>query len=350
MKNKVVLRLLLIAAIVFLTLTGLFVFTDMPNKNNNGFSRNLLGSKLSVWKETDFVEPLNKIWSISGNYIYMSGETPKTILMLKKDLSSKDTIGIKMTAPEDKLVPYSINVDTPYLYLHMNNLKSVIHGKYPDQKLNMTELKTQVFTKSVQVSAASILIRTFDRFGKKQVFQKINTISGEVVKKADIVSGQGDDLGMASDGALHYEKSTGIISYVEYFRNRFYLIDTNLNVKVFGKTIDTVASIDVRKKMVDEGGGKGKIIPGKARVKVNKDSFMDSQYLYVVSALRADNENRSDFNAYSVIDRYRLADGKYSSSFYVDKIKEKPFKSAMVSGDTLFTLYSGKMVLYRLPK
>ncbi|WP_316789660.1 hypothetical protein [Pedobacter frigoris] len=350
MKNKVILRLLLIAVFVFLVLTGLFVFTDMPNKNNNGFLRNLLGSKLSVLKETDVVEPLNKIWSISGNYIYLSGETPKTILMLKKDLSSKDTIGINLTAPEDKLVPYSICVDTPFLYIHMNNLKSVIWGKFPNHKLSMTELKSQVFTKSVQVSPASIVIRTFDRFGKKQIFQKISTVSGEVIKEADIVNGQGDDLGMASDGALHYEKSTRTISYVEYFRNRFYLIDTNLNVKVFGKTIDTVSSIDVKKQTIDEGGGKGKIIPGKARVKVNKDSFMDGAYLYIVSALRADNENRSDFNAYSVIDRYRLADGKYSSSFYVDKVKEKPFKSAMVSGDTLFTLYSGKMVLYKLPK
>jgi hypothetical protein len=350
MKNKVILRLLLITAIVFLTLTGLFVFTDMPNKNNNGFSRNLLGPKLSVLKETAIVEPLNKIWSLSGKYIYLSGETPKSILMLKNDLSSKDTIGINLTAPEDKLIPYSICVDTPFLYLHMNNLKSVIHGKYPDQKLNMTELKTQVFTKSVQVSPASLIVRTFDRFGKKQVFQKISAVSGEVIKEADIVPGQGEDLGMASDGAVHYEKSTGVISYVEYFRNRFYLIDTNLNVKVFGETIDTVSSIDVKKQMVDEGGGKGKIIPGKARVKVNKDSFMDGTYLYVVSALRADNESRSDFNRYSVIDRYRLADGKYSKSFYVDKVKEKPFKSAIVSGDTLFTLYSGKMVLYQLPK
>jgi hypothetical protein len=350
MNNKVILRLLLIIVFVLLILTGLFVFTDMPNKNNNGFSRNLLGAKLSVLKETDFVEPLNKIWSLSGNNIYLSGETPKTILMLKKDLSSKDTISINFTAPEDKLVPYSICVDTPYLYVHMNNLKSVVYGKFPDQKLNMTELKTHVFTKSVQVSPASLVIRTFDRLSKKQVFQKISTVSGEVLIEADIVAGQGEDLGMASDGAMHYEKSTSTISYVEYFRNRFYLIDTNLNVKVFSKTIDTVTSIDVRKKMVDDGGGRGKIIPGKARVKVNKDSFMDGQYLYVVSALRADNESRGDFNRYSVIDRYRLADGKYSSSFYVDKIKEKPFKSAMLSGDTLFTLYSGKMVLYRLPK
>ncbi|ACU03134.1 hypothetical protein [Pedobacter heparinus] len=350
MKNKVILRLLLITTLVLLILACLYVFTDMPNKHNNGFSRNMLTSDLKVLKETDFVEPLNKIWSVSGNQIYLTGETPKSILMISKDLLKKDTIGINLTAPEDKLVPYTICVDTPFLYVHMNNLKSVIHGKYPDQKLNKRELKTQVFTKSVQVSPASMVIRTFDRFGKKQVFQKISTISGEVVKEADIVPGQGEDLGMASDGAMHYEKSTGTISYVEYFRNRFYLIDTNLNVKVSGKTIDTVAFIDVKKQMVDEGGGKSKIIPGKARVKVNKDSFMDGAYLYVVSAFRADNESRGDFNRYSVIDRYRLADGKYGSSFYVDKVKEKPFKSAIVSGDTLFTLYNGKMVLYKLPK
>lgn len=350
MKNNVILRLLLISFLVFLILTGLYVFTDMPNKHNNGFSRNMLDAELKELKVTDFTEPLNKIWSVSSKYIYITGETPKSILMMSKNLLKKDTISINLTAPEDKLVPYSICVDTPNLYLHMNNLKAIIHGKFPDQPLTMTKLKTQIFTKSAQVSASSLIVRTFDRFGKKQVFQKISIVSGEVIKEADIIGEQAEDLGMASDGALHYEKSTGIISYVEYFRNRFYLIDTNLNVKLIGKTIDTVASIDVKKQMIDEGGGKGKIIPGKARIKVNKDSFMDEQYLYVVSALRADNESRGNFNRYSVIDRYRLADGKYVNSFYVDKIKEKPFKSAMISGDTLYTLYNGKMVLYKLPK
>lgn len=119
MKNKVILRLLLITTLVLLILACLYVFTDMPNKHNNGFSRNMLTSDLKVLKETDFVEPLNKIWSVSGNQIYLTGETPKSILMISKDLLKKDTIGINLTAPEDKLVPYTICVDTPFLYVHM---------------------------------------------------------------------------------------------------------------------------------------------------------------------------------------------------------------------------------------
>ncbi|MNL41028.1 hypothetical protein D3C87_1634160 [compost metagenome] len=123
-----------------------------------------------------------------------------------------------------------------------------------------------------------------------------------------------------------------------------------MNVKVAGKTIDTVSSIDVKKQTTSEGSGKSKIAPGKARMKVNKDSFMDARYLYVVSALRADNESRGNFNRHSVIDRYQLTDGKYCDSFYINKIEEKPFKSVIVSGDTLFTLYNNKMVFYKLPK
>lgn len=350
MKNKVIFRLLLISAMVLLILTGLYVNTDMPNKHNNGFERNIIDTELKLLKEKDFVEPLNKIWAISGNQIYLTGETPKSILMVSKDLLKKDTIGINLTAPEDKLVPYSICVDTPNLYLHMNNLKSVIYGKFPDQPLHRTEIKGSVFTKSVQVSHTSFIIRVFDALGKKQVFRKISSLSGEIINEADIIDGQHEDLGMASDGVLHYDKKATLLSYVEYFRNRFYLIDTNLNVKVAGKTIDTVSFIDVKKQMVDEGEGKGKIIPGKARVKVNKESFINGQYLYVASALRADNENRGDFNRHSVIDRYRLADGKYNGSFYLDKYKEKPYKSILANNDTLYVLYNGKMALHKLPK
>ncbi|WP_285058427.1 hypothetical protein [Pedobacter ginsengisoli] len=322
----------------------------MPNKHNNGFTRHIIASELKLLKEKDFVEPLSKIWSISGNQIYLTGETPKSILMVSKDLLKKDTIGINLTAPEDKLVPFAITIDTPNLYLHMNNLKAVIHGRFPDQALSRTEIKGSVFTKSVQVSPASLIIRVFDASGKKQVFRKISTVRGEVIKEADIIEGQHDDLGMASDGVLHYDKKAGLLSYVEYFRNRFYLIDTNLSVKLAGKTIDTISFINVKKQVLDEGEGKGKIIPGKARVKVNKESFINGQYLYVVSALRADNESRSDFNRHSVIDRYRLSDGKYKDSFYLDKYKEKPYKSVLASNDTLYVLYNAKMVLYKLQK
>lgn len=348
--KKVIFRLLLISTFDLLTLTGLYISTDMPNKHNNGFERKMLDTELKLLNEKDFVESLNKIWSLSGNQIYLTGETPKSILMVSKDLLKKDTIGINLTAPEDKLVPFAISVDTPNLCLHMNNLKTVIHGKFPDQTLSRTELKGSVFTKSVQVSIASLIIRVFDASAKKQVFRKISTVSDEVIKEADVVAGQQDDIGMGTDGVLHYDKATATVSYVEYFRNRFYLLDTNLNVKVSGKTIDTVSTIDVKKQLVDEGGGKSKISPGKARVKVNKESFINGEYLYVVSALRGDNESRSDFNRHSVIDRYSLADGKYSNSFYLDKYKEKPYKSVLASNDTLYVLYNGKMVLYQLPE
>ncbi|WP_341843582.1 hypothetical protein [Chitinophaga caseinilytica] len=327
----------------------LMSITPLPNAANNGFSRNLLSSSsLHEITSYEFVEPLNKIVGISDDKIFLAGDSPTGLLAIDKKSGKTDTIVIRMNIPPDKMVPYCLEIDSNKLYLHLNNLQVVVSGSFSDDGIKVCSLNTQVFTKSVQISPEQLVIRTFNKDFSEQIFEKISSITGEKSKEKvveELMDGQG---GMSTDGMLKFEKKSGRLFYVEAFRNRFYCMDTGLNLLYKHRTIDTISTNAVGVATEDSGDSTLKLIPGMARKNVNRDILLDEKYLYIVSNLRADNQSHSLFNNSVSLDRYQIVDGSYNGSIIINKIRNKAFKSSKIYKDELYALYDGKIVVYDL--
>lgn len=351
MKRKIIIRLSAIVLAIGLVLGILMATTIMPNQLNNGFDRVWSSNnEAKLIMEMRLDDKMAKIVGVSSNTIYLVGDNPRAVLMLNKDLVNKDTLFINYEVPINKLIPYTMAIDSPMIYLHINNMSSVISGRFPKENLTVSNLQVGLFTRSLQLTSNSVLIRSFGEDLTKQVFKKVDVLNKRTVVENDFINDRDNSGGMTSDGMLIRNTDSTRFWYVEYFRNKVYCIDSNLQVVYNSNTIDTFSTISINLKEQKVSDTSQKLVPSIARKTVNKDCFIDSKKLYILSALRGDNQEIRDFNRFSNIDTYDLTDGKYLGSFRISKLKNKDFKSAYVYNDTLIGLYDKQLVVYKLPR
>ncbi|WP_298708444.1 hypothetical protein, partial [uncultured Chitinophaga sp.] len=132
MNKRIIIRLVLIMVGAIAILGTLMAITTMPNENNNGFVRK--------WASEEALEPINKIHleedlsGIVGNSdhsIFLVGKSPTGLLIVNKETKYKDSLHINISLPPDKLVPFYLKIDSPKLYLHLNNAQLLVDGKFP---------------------------------------------------------------------------------------------------------------------------------------------------------------------------------------------------------------------------
>jgi hypothetical protein len=328
-------------------LTALVLSANMPNKHKNGFTRKFLKPLIKV-AETPLDVPLSEISGISNSSVFLAGLNPRAVLILNKQLKFSKTFYISLNVPDKKIVPSKLIIDSPYLYLHLNNLKSVLYGEFPNKKLNLTQLNTEIFTKSIQISKSSLIIRALDSSLAKQVFQKMNLHTGFIEKTSQLIENQ-KDPGISSDGMLTFTLDSSKIFFIQYLNNEFLCLDTNLNIIYKGKTIDTTSNTAIKSEIILEKDGNGKISASTPRITVNMRCCTSNNYLFILSGLKADNETDLDFNQNSVIDIYKSNNGSYVGSFYVPKVKNSSIKSLKTTNDTLFLLSDESISSYKLP-
>lgn len=349
MKSSIIYRLLLIILASVGILFFLFKTTKMPNEQKNGFNRTWLTDSLQSLQRKPVDKDLYFINGYTGTNLYLSGINPKAIIALNRNFKLQDTLYLDFKAPEELLAPNTLFVDSPWLYLHINNLKSVISGQFPNKKVTATKLQTEVFIRSAQISPNTLVVRIFNPEKQKQVFQKIDNLTGKVIKEELIIHDQ-NDAGFSTDGLLKYSATSGRLLYIEYFKNRFFCLDTNLNVIYQGRTIDTTFNNSVEIATKETGEKSGHILPVSARKIVNKNFFMSSKFIYVLSGLKADNESIASFSHNSLLDVYSIESGKYQGSFYVPYLSNSAPRSIIATHDTLTVLYPGHLSTFRIPE
>jgi hypothetical protein len=82
---------------------------------------------------------------------------------------------------------------------------------------------------------------------------------------------------------------------------------------------------------------------------VNKGCSVSGNWMFVHSNLLAKNEQPNAFDDASVIDVYRMSDGKYLFSFYVyDYWGTKPMREFKVMGNKMVVVYDNLVRIFEL--
>lgn len=327
----------------------LMAITTMPNEKDNGFVRKwmteVLLTPLAVVR---LDEDLSGIVGVSEHSIFLAGNSPTGLLIVNKFSYDKDTLGINLDYPPDKIVPFYMKIDTPKLYLHLNNPHVIISGEFPSAPLTTTEIRTGIFLKSLQINDSIIIIKSPDSTFRYQYLSKFNSTTGKFLKTTLLKDINGTPLPLSHEGILLFDSFSQTIIYLEYYRNKFICMDTSLSVKYDGHTIDTTNSITLQLATEIQNDSINKLIPSEARINVNDAGFVDKGNLLVVSGLRADNQSIKDFNSRQNIDLYRIKDGIYTHSFQIEKKEGKLAKSLFVREDTLYALFPKELRTYKL--
>jgi hypothetical protein len=181
---------------------------------------------------------------------------------------------------------------------------------------------------------------------KKQSFQAIDIHTGKVIAQNEVITGQ-QTGGFETDGILLSDTVNHRIFFMEYYRNRFYCMDSSLQVLYIGHTIDTVTTNSITIKLTNIEGD-DRLMPATPRPKVNKDCYISNEYLLAISALKADNEDADSFREKAVVDLYKLSDGKYAGSFYIPQVEGEKIKSLVVKNNLVVVLYKSRIASFHI--
>lgn len=149
------------------------------------------------------------------------------------------------------------------------------------------------------------------------------------------------------DGFACYNKAAGKVIYTFYYRNKFLCLDTGMNLLYTASLIDTnsVAKIELGEYKAD---GKRIRTLAKPALTVNKRAYSNGNFVFIESALAADNEDQAVFDKHVVLDVYLLNNGSYSYSLYLPKYNGEKLLDFAVQGDLLIALYEKHLVSYSI--
>jgi len=340
-------RLKIILIIFIASSTAIISLDFISHKINhrfNNFNRLVPPHGVRLIRTLDLKYNSFYIAGVSSNQIFLANSTAPIIL--KSDFSLKDTQVSIIKMPEKvKLYSGSLEVDSPYFYITDRVTSTKMHGYLSDLIAKKYEDST-LFVDAKAISNSTFAIRTLFKQPPNYILGKRDIYNSKYQIYPTILTKQVDGI-FCEDGMLNYDKMQDIIVYLYYYRNTFICLDTNFNIKVVGKTIDTnsVAKIKVTKIKSDNS-----YTLSEPPLLVNRNSCVYNGSLFINSPLLANNDDPKTLDDASIIDIYNLKTGEYKSSFYLPLYKGRKIASFQVFKDILVAVSDKSLLVYILNK
>jgi hypothetical protein len=317
-------------------------FSDGFRHSKNNFIRLLPPSKVTPGNILDFKTGSWNFAGFSRDSIYIGNlYTPDKLIRV--DSNVKDTVAVKLGIPDrTKLTKGYFNlIDDNLVYTLDGNQPLLLAGNNGNRILKPAS-KPPYFTQAIHTRSNSFVLRVVQAGQNKLVTYR--TDSAGFKMPTNLLEKQVDGI-FCTDGNLVKVPNSNKIIYVYYYRNQFICTDDNLNLLYKGKTIDTVSHAHIK---VDYIKSSNETTISSPPLYVNKQSTANEKYLFIHSALIADNEVAESLGKVSVIDVYAVKDGKYQFSFYLPDFRGNKIRDFKVYGQSLYALYDHYLYKYQL--
>lgn len=304
-------KILLMLSLGVTFIIVLFIYSNRNKTKRNGFERIISRDKVLKQSQITLGKEQYSIIDVLQNTITINkSREPYKLLKISIDLNKKQSYELPLLAHKEKYrglntvafrdnVSFILSGRTSFAYQIGQDGKSVKETKLDNQSFNHSEV----------VNANSFVFMS--KF-------KLDSMNRRVLKK---VNWQGRELNryvpekqidgyFCTDAKFRYDVDSKLFVYMFYYRGTFVTLDTNLNIVYQAKTIDTVNWAKINLKI-----GKLQVTHSTPPNFVNKRFSIANQRVYIHSALKADNENDSDFKNKEIIDVYDLKNGRYIVSF-----------------------------------
>lgn len=314
---------------------------------NNGFTRAFSVTGLVQLNVKEKEKTIVGICGATPYHIYFKTADPARLWVTDNLLENGKYITLNIPNGARVSSAFSTEVDSPFVNVMAGNVPGIIKADINGGPPFLSRFPTALFTRAVVISNDTYLFRGFDTTEKLagQIFIKGNTQTRELKRAPRIVDQGLDRAGISTDGYLNYDQQTGLLMFVSFYRNKFFCIDTNLNLIYASHTIDTMTNFQV------ETGESSNFITNTTPTReINDLGRASNGQLYNLSKLRADNEMTGRFSSNAVIDKYDIRTGKYNGSLYIPYYKREKISDFRIVGDKLLVLYRSYLILYQLPR
>ncbi len=319
---------------------ALYSYSTWKTKYLNGFIRNL-PSHIVLGERA--VRLPNASWYLSGMdsiNLYLANSSIRNKLLIV-NYRTYDTKMVTLTVADTIHFTKNvmIKVKENRLYLFDGLRPALLEGQIPQGRFNQV-VKPLFNSSAIPLSPNSFVFRVY---GKEKQNVLIKSVNGKIIARY-VLEKQGDGI-FSTDGTMNVDQTGTKIFYNYYYHNRITCLDTNLKVIYLSKTIDTVNHAQLK---IGRIKSLHQLTLSAPPLFVNKQCTANCKYIFVHSALKADNEIGGIFKNYNPIDVYNSNDGSYLQSFYVINLKGEKMKDFRVFGNTLISLYDHYIYIHRL--
>jgi hypothetical protein len=340
-RKKAILYLAVLFFASFAIILLLAFFAKGRNETRNGFSRHFIAGTLKIEKQKILPFSISSMIGAEGNGLYFQTNSPYEIVKTNYNLDSFEIIKLFISQDKKLNAGFTLYLRGRFLYIATRHMPGVIAYDLAS-KVETRYLFNYYFNKEANISQDHFIFRRFDVKSKSESFIKID-LKNKDVQSEDNFSVNDGTHGFSTDGMLYYDQRTNLACYTFFYQNGFVCMDTNLNLTIKARTIDTLT----RQKIKVAHVGSSFTLNHPPQF-VNLMGCVSNGKLFLQSMLKADNEYKLDFTENTVIDIYNLLNGKYEGSFYIPKYKGKSPWQFKVIENNLFAMYGKTIVKHDL--
>ncbi|WP_316837826.1 hypothetical protein [Pedobacter nutrimenti] len=338
-------RLFILIALLIGSTLGVAILygaTEYMAKSPNAFIRKIPPFPITADNVKDLKNGQLYFAGQNGNYFYLGNRYIKNLLF-QVDLKTLDTQKVLLKAPRNfkPLEDAYVEIDSSNLFL-IDGIKAKIStGSTTDYTLTQ-DIVGPYFSAAVPLSVNSFLFRSIggnnvNVLGKQQV-------RGMTFVREDLLKKQIDGV-FCTDGIFLQVPKYNKVFYIYHYRNQFLSLDTNLSLLYKGKTIDTNSLAKIK---VGRIKSSNQVTMASPPLLVNKQACANKDYLFIRSALKADNETDDMHDKATAIDVYSANDGKYKLSFYLPEFAGEKLTDFKVYDKMLVALFGHYIYTFKL--
>lgn len=319
---------------------GLLAFiSNKALKKENGFNRRISAPTLILTKQITLPVKVTKLIGIYSGRLYFQENNPYEILSTNISLDSLKVIKLPMPIGKDLGHSTCMFLKDQLLYVACGHIPGIITYDLESGSSYSHILKTN-FNQQTLISTDQFILRSKDTATQSHRFVKLNIRTRDSVME-DNFSDRKIIGGFENAGTLYYDTTTKQACYTYFYQNGFICMDSNLNLTLKARTLDTITHQNVKVARVGRS-----ITMNQPAQKVSYNGCVSDGKLFLQSMLKADNEHELDFNENSIIDIYSLKNGDYKGSFYISAYKGEKAHQFQVIGHQLYALHGKTVLLY----
>lgn len=368
MSGKSIIIVIGIVLFSFLVIVVLYALSDKPLQYAQGFDRKFENVDLSKKNVLDLKDNKHYFAGVTNSQIFL-GSTIDSLELLITDTALSAPQRIHLSVSNDKefsllTIPQSslldkmrgrslkldgavIEIDSPFFYVKAGKQPGIFKGIIGDWYAKRIADSIPFFSNAMHLAensfAFSIIGNLNGSENPQNILGKISA-NNKVKLNPKALEGQVDNF-FSTMGTMRYSKQFNQLVYTYAYRNEYFLLDTALNVKYKGNTIDTISHVHIKPTETVKGTHALASTPAI----VNQSAQIHENLLFVHSNIMASNEDRKAFDQASVIDVYDLNEHKYRFSFYIPDYNFSKMTSFRITGNRdIIVLHDQYIVSYSL--
>lgn len=341
-----------IIAIIMLAFTtvGLIAWRALkPLSEKNGFLRSFSSTPVLITK-IDLPNDVTEL--IDGNVASLIFQTkvPGKLWEYNTSTNKQDYNTIPLPLVKQMEAGFKTYLDTSGIQViglsNRTSIKAGINGN----NASTFRFPPAICSRVVKINKDEYIFRGLEKRQQQinQVFFKGNSKTGKITLEPNPIFDKTGDGGMLTDGSLAYDETNKQLIYTLFYKNQFIVFDTSFQVLYRHRTIDTFSVNATQIANVNSGQHEQTITNNTPKRQINGFCEVCQGKLYILSKVKADNENSTDNRKHTVIDIYNLKDGSYLNSLYLPHYDNETVRKIKITGNSIIAIYQTQCALFQI--